>query len=161
MTEIQLNQALPSIETDLDANVVRERLRDQSKRGKLPGFEASDPQGLCSVAAHGTPFDSKLVLHHETNHVRFECVMLPMLPRIFALLLIITIWPGLPLTEGFLVSFDWYNNLMNSIGIETWHWYLPLTVLPAPFAYRSAIRKSRVSAHQSAVETIEKLRKVL
>lgn len=132
-----------------------------SKRGKLPGYQPDEPAGLCSVAAHGTPFDSKLVVHHQSGNVRFDCQMLPMMPRVFLLLLIITIWPGLPLTDGFLVSFDWYNNLMNSIGIETWHWYLPLTVLPAPFAYRGAIKKSRASAHQSAIETIEKLQAVL
>ena len=161
VSDTQQNDALPTIETELDAKSVKDRLQELSKRGKLPGFEPSEPGGLCSVAAHGTPFDSKLIVHHEPGQVRFECEMLPLMPRVFALLLIITIWPGLPLTEGFLVSFDWYNNLMSSIGIETWVWYLPLTILPAPFAYRGAIKKSRVSAHQSALETVEKLRSVL
>lgn len=161
MTDTRKSHSLPTIKTDLGSDSVKECLSNMSKRGKLPGYQPDEPAGLCSVAAHGTPFDSKLVVHHQSGNVRFDCQMLPMMPRVFLLLLIITIWPGLPLTDGFLVSFDWYNNLMNSIGIETWHWYLPLTVLPAPFAYRGAIKKSRASAHQSAIETIEKLQAVL
>lgn len=161
MTDTHKSHSLPTIKTDLGSDSVKERLSNMSKRGKLPGFQPDEPAGLCSVAAHGTPFDSKLVVQHQPGTVRFDCQMLPMMPRVFLLLLIITIWPGLPLTDGFLVSFDWYNNLMNSIGIETWHWYLPLTVLPAPFAYRGAIKKSRASAYQSAIETIEKLQAVL
>lgn len=155
------HQALPTIKTDLEPDAIRERLGGLSKRGKLPGYEPVDPQGICAVAAHGTPFDSKLVLQHEHGVVRFDCKMLPVMPRVFVLLLIITVWPGLLLTEDFLVSFDWYNNILNRIGLETWHWYLPLTVLPAPFAYGSAIRKSRVTAYQSGMETIEKLRALL
>jgi hypothetical protein len=149
---------LPAIPTSLSADEVQNRLSTMSKRGKLPGFEASEPGALCSVAAHGTPFDSKLLVRHNENELRFECVMLRLMPCVFAILLVVTIWPGLPLTSTFLTSFDWYNSIMSSIGIETWHWYLPLTILPAPFAFRSAMMKSRNSAHESALETIEKIR---
>lgn len=161
VNDTQEPAALATIMTEHSADEVKERLRAMSKRGKLPGFDADEPAGLCSVAAHGTPFDSKLVIRHDADKLSFQCELLPTMPRVFVLILIITIWPGLPLTEGFLVSFDWYNGLMNSIGIETWHWYLPLTILPAPFAYRGAMKKSRSSAHESAVETVEKIRAVL
>ncbi len=154
-------QPLPSIETPHSGDEIRERLRAMSKRGKLPGFEPDEPGALCSVAAHGTPFDSKLLLHLRDGVLSFECRVLPMMPRVFVLLLVITVWPGLPLTETFLSSFDWYNGLMGSIGIETWHWYLPLTTLPAPFAYLGAMKKSCQSAHGSALEAIEKIRSIL
>lgn len=155
------NQQLPDVQTTLSESEVRDRLRTLSKRGKLPGFEAGETNAVCSVAAHGSPFDSKLLLHLENERLTFRLSLFPMMPSIFALLLIVAVWPGLPLTDSFLSSFDWYNGLMGSIGIKTWHWYLPLTILPAPFAFRSAIVKSRTSAHESAIEQIEKIRAVL
>ncbi|MFG0299899.1 MAG: hypothetical protein ACF8K1_09900 [Phycisphaerales bacterium JB047] len=161
MTTTPESQALPSVTTSLSPEEVKGRLTKLSKKGKLAGFEPSEPSALCSVAAHGVPFDSKLLIRHGGASLSFECVLLPMLPRIFVLLLIVTIWPGLPLTDGFLSSFDWYTGLMGSIGIDTWHWYLPLTILPAPFAYRSSMKKSKQSAHESALEAIEKVRSVL
>lgn len=164
------DDALPQIRTGLSEAQVVQRLRALSKRGKLPGFSDDEPGASASVAAHGAPFDSKLLVKHaggsdsqngpsgQDSELRFECVMLPTMPRVFALLLVITIWPGLPLTDQFLSSLEWYANLMASIGIDTWHWYLPLTVLPAPFAWRSAIKKSQASARESALEAIEKIR---
>lgn len=152
------NPSLPSVPTDRDPAEIKQRLTTLSKRGKLAGFEPNEPDALCSVAAHGTPFDSKMCVHHSGHELSFECELLPMMPRIFALLLVITVWPGLPLTDSFLSSFDWYTGLMAKIGIDTWHWYLPLTILPIPFVWRSAIMKSRTSAIESAHEAIEKIR---
>lgn len=155
------NQALPGIETQRKPEEIKQRLTKLSKQGKLPGFEANEPGALCAVAAHGAPFDSKMRLHHSDQRLEFDCVMLPMMPRIFALLLVVSVWPGLPLTDSFLSSFDWYTGLMAKIGIDTWHWYLPLTILPIPFVWRSAIKMSRSSAIESAHEAIEKIKAVL
>lgn len=161
MSNSEENQGLPGVPTTLSEDEIRSGLRTLSKKGKLPGFETKEPGAICSVAAHGVPFDSKLLLRLEGDTVRFETRLLPMMPWVFGLMLVVAIWPGLPLTDSFLSSFDWYLSLMGSIGIDTWHWYLPLTVLPAPFAFRSAIRKSKLSAQGSALEQIEKIRSVL
>lgn len=161
MSKPSSNQQLPEVQTTLSESEVRDRLRTLSKRGKLPGYEATEANAVCSVAAHGSPFDAKLSLHLENGRLTFRLSLLQIMPGVFALLLIVAVWPGLPLTDSFLSSFDWYNGLMGSIGIKTWHWYLPLTILPAPFAFRSAIAKSRSSAHESALEQIEKIRAVL
>lgn len=161
LSESQENTELPTISTSLSGDEVRSRLSTMSKRGKLPGFEPNEPGALCSVAAHGTPFDSKLLIRLDGGDLRFECEMNRLMPCVFALLLVVTIWPGLPLTSTFLTSFDWYNSIMSSIGIQTWHWYLPLTILPAPFAFRSALMKSKRSALESALEAVEKVLSVL
>ncbi len=161
MSDPTPNAALPRLETGLEPSEIKSRLSSLSKRGKLPGYEPDEQAALCSVAAHGTPFDSKLLLIHTDGTLRFECRLLPMMPRIFALLLVITVWPGLPLTDGFMSSFDWYTGMMAKLGIDKWHWYMPLTILPAPFAWRGAIMKSRASANESALEAIEKIRTVL
>lgn len=161
MRDPSSSTALPSVQTTLTPDEVKQRLTKLSKQGKLPGFAPDEPDALCSVAAHGTPFDSKLIVHHRGEALEFETALLPTMPRIFALLLVVTVWPGLPLTDSFLSSLDWYIGLMARIGIDTWHWYLPLTILPAPFAWRGAIKKSRASADASALEAIEKIRAVL
>ena len=161
VSESDENQSLPTIQTELSSDEIRARLHTLSKRGKLPGFEKNPSDAICAVAAHGAPFDSRLLLAIKDGQLRFECRLLPMMPRIFAILLIVAVWPGLPLTDTFLSSFDWYNAMLSSIGIKTWHWYLPLTVLPTPFAFRGALMKSRSSAQESAMEQIEKIRSVL
>lgn len=161
MSEPSTNATLPDVPTSLPPEEVKARLTKLSKQGRLPGFVPDEPAALCSVAAHGTPFDSKMLIHHRGERLAFETALLPTMPRIFALLLVVTVWPGLPLTDSFLSSLDWYIGLMARIGIETWHWYLPLTILPAPFAWRGAIKKSGASARESALEAIEKIRAAL
>lgn len=152
------------IETTLDPSGVVEALKTMSKRGKLAGFQAGGESGSAVVDAHGTPFDSDLIVQSESDgdqtRVRFQLIMRRKMPILFALILVVTIWPGLPLTESFMLSFGWYERLLGD-SIETWMWYLPLTMIPAPFAWRSAILKSKKSAHQHAQETIERIRSVL
>jgi len=152
---------LPEIETDLSSQEIQSRLLNLSKKGKLPGFDGESADGIASVIAHGIPFDSTMSIHLESGKVSFQVKLLRLIPTIFAITLIVTVWPGLPLTESFLRSFQWYDNLMGKIGMETWHWYLPLTILPAPFVMKSSIAKSRKSGHASALETIDKLNAVL
>lgn len=159
--EFHLDHELPTITTDLSAEAVKDELLKMSKRGKLPGYEGDCTDGLLCVAAHGTPFDSKLIVNHQDGQVSFELKLISMVPTIFMVLLIVTIWPGLPLTEGFLDSFTWYSDFVAKTGIKTIYWYLPMTVLPAPFMWKSSLKKSRASAHESALETIEKISKVL
>ena len=156
-----MDQTLEVIETTLSANEVKDRMQKLSKKGKLPGFDANSQHGLFSVAAHGTPFDSVLIFEHQDGQLTPSLNLMPMIPSIFAALLVITVWPGLPLTDGFLASFPWYGNLLAKIGIDTWHWYLPMTILPAPFIWKSSIRKSKSSAFLSAQETIEFAKKTL
>ena len=160
MDQPQDNQ-LPVLQTQHNDAELKARLLKRSKQGKLPGYKADEPGALASVAAHGTPFDSKLLIHHDHEQIRFSLKLIPMMPMVFAFLLVITIWPGLPLTDVFLISFEWYERFVANTGIQTWYWYLPLTILPAPFAYMNAIKKSRRSAYQSAIETIEEFKQFL
>lgn len=151
---------LPTIQTTLDADAVVAKLRNRSKRGKLPGFSDSPIEGIASVAAYGTPFDGTLSVHHESNQLRFAVQLNKKLPALFALILVLTVWPGLPLTDSFLSNFLWYEKLLAK-GLETWMWYVPTTILPLPFVWRTAIKKSKASIHAHALESIEKLRPVL
>ena len=154
---------LPTIETRSAPAEVIEALTGMSKRGKLAGFEKRSATSAVA-AAHGTPFDSDLLIEaHEREggcRVAFEVRLRRRMPWIFVVVLVLAVWPGLPLTDSFLLGFGWYERLMSG-PVETWMWYLPLTIIPAPFAVRSAIRKSRVSAREHALETIERIRATL
>jgi len=155
-----MTSPLPSIETSMNAAGVFAALTKMSKQGKLAGYEYDGGPGAALADAHGTPFDSDLVIEHVNGEVRFSLKLRVKFPAIFMTLLLITVWPGLPLTDSFLYSFGWYERLMGE-SISTWMWYLPLTVLPIPFVWRSSIKKSHASAHAHAIETIEMIQKVL
>ncbi len=157
------NQApnpLPTIQTTLNASEVVDRLKVRSKRGKLAGFDEHPRAGIASVAAFGSPFDSVLSIHHAENTVSFTLNLATKLPTIFALVLVLTVWPGMPLTDSFLSNFLWYEGLL-SRGLATWMWYVPTTILPLPFVWRTAINRSRASAREHAIGTVEKIRKAI
>ena len=148
---------LPTIETTLDTPAIVDRLKVRSKRGKLAGFDEHPSSGIASVAAFGSPFDGILSIHHEQSIISFQLQLAKKLPTIFGTVLVLTIWPGMPLTDSFLHNFIWYERVV-AWGLETWMWYIPTTILPLPFVWRTAIKKSRTSTHAHALETIEKIR---
>lgn len=140
-----------------DAEIVA-RLERLSKNGKLAGFEAGGEGGvLASFAAHGTPFEGRVEITRDgAGAVSFGLVMPGRGAVIFAAVLALTVWPGLPITEGFLQSMVWYERLTSG-WFATWMWYVPVTALPAPFAVRSAVRRSRATALEHAREVIDRL----
>jgi len=144
----------------MDAGLLYRALLKMSKSGKLAGYEHFKDQDSAIADAHGTPFDSDLVIQHSDGSLCFSLKMRSKFPIIFMVLLLVTVWPGLPLTDSFMYSFGWYERLMGD-SIETWMWYLPMTVLPIPFVWRSAMKKSRKSARAHAIETIEKIKATL
>jgi len=155
----------------MSAEAILERLGTMSRRGRLDGFEPRPKQprpGLFAASALGTPFDSVVVAHAShsagthpdaapATTLAFEIVMLRKMPIVFAAILLFTVWPGVVLTDMFIA--DWFPSLWR-LGI-TWYWYLPLTILSIPFAWRVAMRRSRESARQYAIETIEAIAKEL
>jgi len=151
--------SLPSIQTGKGADAVFESLLKLSKQGKLAGYAHETGAKHAVVDAHGNPFDSDLVIEYADGEIRLNLMMRKKMPAIFMALLLITVWPGLPLTDSFLYSFGWYERLMGE-SIQTWMWYLPLTILPIPFVWKSSIKKSRVSAREHAMETVEKIKAV-
>lgn len=144
-----LNTPLPEVETSLTSAEVIERLRTASKRGRLPGFESPVQGGDFRVAAHGTPFDGVVLGRTEAGRVRFEVRRLWMWPVVFAVLLVVSVWPGVYFVDK-LIPGEWG-------WIPTWWWYVPLTALPAPFAWRIAMRRSAASIATSAREGVSKI----
>lgn len=156
-TKTHAASQLPSVVTSIDHDQVYARLLKLSKQGKLAGFHHERGSADAVVDAHGNPFDSDLLIHHSGSSLEFEVKMRAKLPLVFAILLVVTVWPGLPLTDAFLLGFGWYEKLVSG-WLETWMWYLPMTVLPIPFVWRTSMMKSTESARIHALETIERIR---
>jgi hypothetical protein len=151
---------LPAIESSLAPEAVMGELRTLSERGRLAGFAGRDDRTF-ECDAFGAPFDRTLVgtltpgPGDVGTMVSFTSVLKRRLPCVFAIVLITTVWPGVWLTDRMLnLYFSWYD-------FRTWMWYIPLTVLPLPWAWVKMIGRSNTAAHASSLETIEKLRKAL
>lgn len=154
---------LPTLSTTLDPGKVVDQVDALARSGKLPEFERGATVGTFSCVAFGNPFDYALFGTAEPqpsgsgSTIRFDLKMSQKLPLIFAIVIIISIWPGLPLTHSLLVSYidPGYMNLLNRFHLSTWMWYIPLTVLPLLWMIPKQLRQSREAALASAAESIE------
>ncbi|QOJ01757.1 MAG: hypothetical protein HRU70_15230 [Phycisphaeraceae bacterium] len=134
------------------AEVLR-RLAGLSKRGKLPGFAPDGERGF-RASVFGAYFDFELLAdlraHGEGTVLTWRIRAKAAGPVIFAAVCAFTVWPGVWLTDR-LIPGEWG-------WIETWIWYIPLTVLPLPWAWRKAWRASRESAVTHAAEVVSRVR---
>lgn len=157
------DDALAPIASEKSPGAICDALERLSKRGKLPGFVRAGDGGLFSVDAQGTPFDRRLVGVAVEKDGRTELgwrlVTPGRWPIGIALVLALTVWPGLPITDSLLQTyFPASYGAWTSGWFATWMWYLPLTVLPIPWFWRSTFRKARESSLAHAIETREKIR---
>ncbi|MBX3357043.1 MAG: hypothetical protein KF745_01315 [Phycisphaeraceae bacterium] len=148
------------IRTRADASGAVALLDAMARRGKLAGFEAGGGDGVFRVRDFGHPFESELVARAERvdgwTEFTLRRRLRPAMPWVFGLMLVATIWPGVWLTDSMLATyFGWYR------GIETWWWYLPLTVPAAPWAMWSAIRKSCAAGDNEAAIVVGKIEAAL
>ena len=163
--------ALPHIVAPLGADQAIEKLSAASKRGKLAGFEKGVGNHLFEVAAFGAPFDKVLELREapaQEGQLRLAPTLrLPMkLPAIFAVVLVLAVWPGEPLTDSLLRTyFGFYNGWthpdVDGAWLRTWMWYYPLTVPSCFFAWRSSMKKTKASTSASAHEMLAKIASLL
>jgi hypothetical protein len=128
---------------------VLDRLRTASKRGRLPGFVAPGARCDFTIEAHGNPFDAIVAAHAAPGEVRFELRPLYKMPAIFVVVMLATIWPGVHLMDS-LIPGEWN-------WIDTWIWYLPLTVLPLPWVCKQAIDRARRTTRASALASIDSI----
>jgi len=155
--------SLPRIETELSEQEVLERVSRMSKRGRMPGFQAGGDGGLFSVLAYGwSILDQRLVCEASGSVLRFRTVLPKRMPIVIGVLFAVTIWPGVWFTNEMLVTYwDWYLGLAGRMPWLTYAWYLPLTVIPLPWIFRTAIRRSDAAAEASGRELIERMGKEL
>lgn len=144
------------IATSQPMQAVADKAQQLSRKGKLPGFERRGE--AFSFAGFGEPFDYIVSARPDAGGVSFHGAMHRKLPLIFAVVIVLSIWPGSWLTDSMLRSyFTWYN-------FEAWvtyAWYIPLTVVPLLWIIPRMMRKSRDAAYKHAQEQIQTLRTAL
>jgi hypothetical protein len=150
---------LPVVRCGLTPEQVVMAAEKRAKTGKLAGFERGTGDVLFVADVFGEPFDRSLVVKGETveggTRLTFTAPMKRRLPWIFAAVIAFSIWPGVTLTHSLLVTyFSWYT-------IQTWWWYIPITVLPLPWMYKKMMTKSEASCAGSAIEQIESVREAV
>lgn len=171
MTHANPHEAQPAIPAELPVLRVEQsskdiiaKLTELAKRGKLPGFHVrgvgDGDHSLFEVEAWAVPFTGRLIARHEPSEsgskLTFSTEIARRSPLIWLVVLVLTIWPGYPLTES----------LIATIAPASWWpwtawWYLPLSVISVPLAMLPGLKKSRAMAHASAHEAIEVIREAL
>ena len=153
---------LPSVRTPMSPAEVVTHAEKLSRRGKLPGFERTAGDALFKAAAFGNPFDADLICSAtesggETT-LRFETALRKKLPAIAILLLVVTIWPGVWLTDSMLGAY-WptYGKWTVDMPWLTYAWYLPVTVLPLPWMLKKIVARNTAAVDEHAREQIAKI----
>lgn len=152
---------LPSLKSGLAPEAVVARLQAAAKGGRLAGFQPAGAGVLFSAAIFGEPFDRTLEARAERTAegatvLRFSSRLNMKLPLIFGIVIAFTIWPGVWITDSMLGTYSsWYGAKVGFWG--TCLWYLPLTVLPLPWALRRLLRKSEAACAASAAEVVGKI----
>lgn len=148
---------LPRVVCGVSVDEAVASLEAAARRGKMPGFHRAESKHGAGVAFvvtdFGTPFESVLVARSNVVGVgcelRFETRLKPLMPWVFAIALILTVWPGVWLTDSMLKTY------FTGYTWATWMWYLPLTVPFLPPAMWAAIKRSRTSARAEVLAMIE------
>lgn len=150
---------LPSLETDLAPGKVVETLESAARRGRLAGFRHGANDTHCRVRLFGWVLDRELHVEaapagaasSRETRVSLRTTMLKRNPAVLIVAMLFTIWPGVWLMDSMLLTYipsaqGWW---------PTWTWYLPLTILPMPWAIRAVLKRSREAATQDARKAIE------
>ncbi len=159
-----------TVKSSLAPAEVAKRLAQAGRRGRLPGYDATNPK-VFRIDCDAVPFEYALLgtIGPEpasesgtgsiiTMHTERRSLM----PAIFAATLIFTVWPGVWLTDS-LIGVYWsaYGRWSEQMPWLTYAWYLPISALPLPWVWRKLTRKSKVMAAESATKIIATIRTVV
>lgn len=155
---------LPVLRVQASGDAIVQTLAEAARRGRMAGFEPGQPGSgvLFTTCAFSAPFDGLLDARATEVDGQTELRFSPRLKKkvlwIFVAVMVLSIWPGVVLTESLLASllpsWDW-------LWGTTYWWYLPLSIIGAPWAIWSAVKKSRAEMAVSAVEMVGKVQKEL
>lgn len=146
--------ALPLLRSSMSPKEVVERLDVAARRGRLPGFHGEVEAGTFRVRLYGGNFDRMLEGRATTSgsgsDVSIKTRLLPGMPLAFAIISLLTVWPGVWLMDSMLLTY--YPPSQN--WIPTWWWYIPITALPLPFAAKKLWRASNALATEDLRKTL-------
>jgi hypothetical protein len=129
--------------------------KDLSKAGKLPGYRAGAGADLFAFHGFGEPWDYEVRAIAAGERVEFRPRILRKAPLLFAIICVLSIWPGAWLTDSMLKAY------FSGYSWNTYLWYLPLTILPIPpVAWRMWTRSKR-AAYEHVREKVAMLREAV
>lgn len=132
-----------------------------ARAGKLPGFRRVSPTSG-EARVFGQPFDRDLLVSaiDAPNGcvVRLATRLRRKTPIAFGVVGVATVWPGVWLTDSLIQTY--FSGASNWV-VKTWMWYLPLSILPLPFAARSMWRKSRDTAAEHFAELQQRIASIV
>ncbi|TVQ63316.1 MAG: hypothetical protein EA379_04155 [Phycisphaerales bacterium] len=145
-------------------DAVFERLDRAARKGDMPGLRAGDDGQSFRLRIFGELFDRELVGEARPDtaspgesEIVYRVRLLPLMPAVTVVTLVFVIWPGVWLTDSMLSTyFPGFTR-----AVPTWWWYMPLTVLPLPWAVRTAWRRSCATANEEIVKAAERVRTAL
>lgn len=150
-----------TVRTTLAPKEAMSRLDRASKQGKLPGFEQRGERAFRALV-YGEPFDRELLgtigEGSSGSVIELRLRLLKKFPTIAIALVIVSIWPGVWLTDSMIQTY--FPGYPNSFWV-TAAWYLPLTVIPLPWMLRSMWRKSEGIAREELDKTIAKIERAV
>ncbi|MBX3353709.1 MAG: hypothetical protein KF684_12320 [Phycisphaeraceae bacterium] len=157
-TSVKASGEVVALRSPLGAKGAIDACEKLARSGKLPGFER-DAETACRARVFGQPFDRDLFIDAAESAgsgciVRLRTQLRRRVPVIFVLVGVLTVWPGVWLTDSLIQT---YFSAAQGWAIKTWMWYLPITILPLPFAAKSMWRKSQVQAAEHFAELQERI----
>ena len=159
MDSAQAPSALPDIVTDVSPGEIAERLSKASRRGDVSGFERDGSSWY--ITRFGAPFESMLrptvEAHGDGSRITFTRSLKPVMPAVFAVVTVLTVWPGVWLTESLIASMFAESSFWK---YTTW-WYLPLAIVGGAWGLWAAWRQSNSTGDREGAERVEKIARVL
>lgn len=156
------------IVSPLDSGEAMTAMERAGRRGRLPGFEKLTGRTF-RVDCDSIPFEYAIAGTIEGgtadapegagSRITLRVYRKQLMPMIFAVVLIFTVWPGVWLTDSLIATY-WsaYGGWSRSMPWLTYAWYLPITALPLPWIWKSLTGKSAAMARESAGVQIAALR---
>lgn len=141
-----------------DRAKLTEIARGLSKAGKLPGYRAGSAStgDLFSFHGFGEPWDYEVrAVPASDQRVEFRPRIIRKAPSIFAIICILSIWPGAWLTDSMLKAY------FSGYSWNTYLWYLPLTILPIPPMACRMWTRSKAAARAHANDKVDMLRQAM
>lgn len=153
---------LPTVRAEAGAAEVMARMRNASKRGKMPGFREVAGGRTFAAGVFGLWWDHELVGEVEESGsvgdasvIRLRGRQKQVLPAVLIAVLVLSVWPGVLLMDTLIPSsWGW-------IGTHVWWWYIPLTVVSNVWTWVWASRKNELATRISALETIDAIVKAV
>lgn len=151
-----------------------------ARRGELPGFAplaaagaarltkatgpGSDGDPLFTAEADSQPFDATILATAlgaggaPGTTVRLSVSLNRKMPLIYWIVLIVSVWPGVIVTETaikmIVPGWRW-------LWETTWYWYLPLSIVSIPMVLIPSYRKSKASARASLQKEGVRIAKII